>query len=452
MIKGNDLGKDNIFRLVLALALPAMLSQLVSVLYGIVDRIFIGNISQIGDLALAGVGICGPITSLLASFATLVGLGGSILMSISLGEKNKSYAKAILSNSFSLLIVLSLLLTIIFLLTKKHLLYFFGATALTFPYANDYLTIYTLGTFFALLSVGLNYFITCQGFPNISMACVLISTLTNIILDPLLIFYFDLKISGAAIATVISQIISCLIALYFLLGPKPTIKISIEKIDLNIIKKIISVGFSPFLILATDSVLLIVMNIVLKHFGQEQSESLIASFTIIQSYMFLITGPLIGISGGTQAIISYNYGAKNILRIKQAFKYILILCLIFTTLMFIISQTIPQVFVKIFTDNPQYQKLAIEGIKIYTLAVIFLSFQYVFVDGLTALYRIKTALALSLLRKTTFILFTIAIPLFMEINKVFYAEALSDFICALITTIVFIKIFDRHLKKRVQSN
>ena len=215
-----DLGKDRIPILVLKLAIPSMIAQFVTVLYSIIDRMFIGNIPKIGDAALAGVGVCGPIVTLLTSFGTLIGLGGSILMAMRMGAGRKKQAESILAHSFALLVVFSAVLTVLFLVSKRYLLNWFGASPATFPYADSYLTIYTAGTFFALLAIGLNYFITCQGFPAIGMITVLIGAVTNIILDPVFIFVLDMKVAGAAIATVIAQFASCAFAFCFLTGKK----------------------------------------------------------------------------------------------------------------------------------------------------------------------------------------------------------------------------------------
>lgn len=312
MARENDLGNDSIGSLVLKLAVPTMIAQFVNVLYSIIDRIYIGNIPGEGALALAGVGICGPIVTLLTSFGTLIGLGGSILMAMKMGEGNMKKAKQILSNSFLMLIIFSIVLTVTFFIIKDNLLMWFGASETTFPYADTYMKIYTAGTFFALMSLGLNYFINCQGFSTIGMATVLVGAVTNIILDPVFIFVFDMGVAGAAIATVIAQILSCLFALFFLFGKRPPVKISFGGYSAGIMLRIVAIGLSPFLILATDSVIMIVMNTVLQKTGGTSADMLIAAATIVQSYMMLITGPLGGISGGTQAIISFNYGAgKN---------------------------------------------------------------------------------------------------------------------------------------------
>lgn len=450
-----DLGKDRIPILVLKLAIPSMIAQFVTVLYSIIDRMFIGNIKEIGDAALAGVGVCGPIVTLLTSFGTLIGLGGSILMSMRMGAGRKKQAESILAHSFAMLVLFSAVLTILFLVSKKYLLNWFGASLVTFPYADAYLTIYTAGTFFALMAIGLNYFITCQGFPAVGMITVFIGAVTNIILDPIFIFLLDMKVAGAAIATVIAQFASCAFAFCFLIGKKVPIRITLLKkqsFSPVIVQKILTLGISPFLILATDSVIIIVLNSVLQKFGgPSEGDILITCATIVQSFMMLITGPMLGISSGTQAILSYNYGAKEIKRVKKAEKYILILCLCFTTLMFVLSRIVPQYFIHIFTKDPLQLELCTWGIGVFTLMIIPLSFQYVFVDGFTALGRSKTALFLSLSRKGNYMLFTILLPIFFGARSAFYAQPIADGIAAVMATVGFLLIFNKHLEKRANS-
>ena len=451
-----DLGTTPMKRLVLQLALPSMAAQFVNVLYSIIDRMYIGHISGDGALALAGAGVCGPVVTLLTSFGTLVGIGGSITMGIRLGEKNEKKARQVLANSFLMLCIFSLLLTVSFLLLKDQLLMLFGASDATFSYANTYLTIYTAGTFFALMATGLNYFINCQGFPLVGMTTVFIGAIANILLDPVFIFALHMGIAGAAIATVISQFLSCAFAMLFLFGKNPgkkvPVRITFGQYSSRVMKRIIALGFSPFLILATDSLILIIMNAVLqKYGGAEQGDMFITCATIAQSYLLLITAPMIGISGGTQAILSYNYGAKDIRRVKSAEKNILGVMLIFTTLMFFLSRIVPQYFVRLFTTDQTYMNFSVWAIRTYTLMIIPLSFQYVFVDGLTALERPKTGLALSVFRKSLFVLSAVILPRFFSARSAFFAEPVCDGISSVISTITFLLIIEKHLQKRLHA-
>ena len=303
------------------------------------------------------------------------------------------------------------------------------------------------------LVLQLNYFINCQGFPLVGMFTVLIGAGCNILSDPIFIFGFHMGISGAAIATVISQILSCIFAMTFLFGKKVPVKITFGQYNLKVIRKILSLGFSPFLILATDSLILIFMNTVLqKYGGASQGDMLITCATIAQSYLLLITSPMIGISGGTQAILSYNYGARCANRVKDAERNILGVMLIFTTIMFLLSRFIPRYFVLLFTTDPQYIRFSVWVIRTYTLMIIPLSFQYVFVDGLTALECPKTGLALSVTRKSLFVISAAVLPSFFGAKAAFFAEPVADGISSVLSTIVFLLLINRHLDKRYRMD
>ena len=449
MRRENDLGKDNITALVFRLAIPSMLASFVNVLYSIVDRMFIGNISGVGSVALAGVGVCGPIITLISSFAYLAGAGGAPLLAMRLGENDKKGAEKILSNCFLMLLVLSAVLTAFFLTFKRPLLMAFGASENTFLYANEYLTIYTIGTVFAILSVGLNQFIACQGFSTVAMTSVLIGAVMNIILDPIFIFMLDLGVSGAAIATVIAQFASCIFVVLFLLGQRVHIRITFGGYSWRIMKRAMYFGFCPFIIMATEGVIIIVLNGVLqKYGGPGMGDMLVACATIVQSYMFICTMPLGGITLGTQPILSFNYGAKNIERIKKCFRVVLMLALSFTTIMFVLSQVIPKYFVLIFTNDPQLIEMSVNNIRVFTFGVIILALQYVFVDGLTALGVAKVAISLSLFRKGSFVLLTLIFPMFFGATSTFYAEPTVDIVAGITSTIVFMLLINKLLKKR----
>ena len=320
MKKTNDFGRDSIPLLVLKISIPFMFAQFVNVLYSIVDRIYVGNIPVTGADALAGVGVCAPIVTLLSSFGTLFGIGGSVLFSVRLGAGDEKGARRILGNSFTLMLIVSVILTIFFLLTKEYLLSWFGASEVTFPYADSYMTIYTAGTVFALLSMGMNYFITAQGFPLLGMMTTLIGAVINIVLDPVFIFLFHMDIAGAAVATVIAQTASCVFVLCTLRRKKMKIPLVLMRPERQLGIQIVKIGFSPFLILATDSIIIIALNAVLQHYGgPEYGDTLVTAATIVQSYMLLITSPMLGITGGSQPLISFNYGANRPDRIRKTF-------------------------------------------------------------------------------------------------------------------------------------
>ena len=443
----NDFGNDSVPGLVLRTSIPFMFAQFVNVLYSIVDRIYIGNIPQIGDVSLAGAGICAPVITLLSSFATLIGIGGSVLFSMRLGAKDQEKAKNLLGTSFSMLLVFSAALTILFLLLKAPLLQWFGASKTTFPYANTYMTIYTLGTFFALLSMGMNYFITAQGYPGLGMATTLIGAVVNIVLDPVFIFLLHMNIAGAALATVLAQLSSCVFVLLTLKQKKMPIPLTLAPIRRSTAVRILKMGFSPFLILATDSVIIIALNAVLQHFGgPEYGDTLITCATIVQSYMLLITSPMLGITGGSQPLISFNMGAGKVERIRKIVLCALLLCIGFTTFMFLLSRFVPQYFVRIFTKNPEYASLSVWGIQVFTLGVIPLSFQYVFVDALTAMSLTKLSLFLSLLRKSEYFAATCLLPLFFAARMCFYAEPIADTLCFFSSSLAFFLIYKKYLK------
>lgn len=442
-----DLGRDSIPSLVLRLAIPSMIAQFVNVLYSIIDRIYIGHIPEIGNLALAGVGVCGPIVTFLSSFGTLIGLGGSVIMGIHLGEQNREKARQVLANAFFLLCCISIALTVIFLFSKEQLLMWFGASPITFPYANTYMTIYTAGTFFALMAVGLNYYINCQGFPVAGMATVLIGAVSNIILDPVFIFVCKMDVAGAAVATVISQFASCAFALWFLLGKKVHIPISFGNYSPKVMGRILCLGFSPFMILATDSLILILMNSALQTYGgPEQGDMLITCATIAQSYLLMITAPMLGISGGTQAILSFNYGAHRADRIRQAEKFILKLMCLFTSAMFLLSWLVPGFFVGLFTSDGETARFSIRAIHIVTLMIVPLGFQYVFVDGLTAMAKTKEALMLSVFRKGLYAAGCVVLPMLFTAEAAFYTEPLADIVSATVTATVYLLVINKHLQ------
>lgn len=446
----NNLGKDNIKTLVIRLAIPSMLAQFVSVFYSIVDRMYIGNISGIGEAALAGVGVCGPIVTLITSFSALIGFGGAPLLSIRMGEKNMKEAKRVLANSFMMLLVISTILTVAAWLLKDNMLMWFGASATTFLYADQYLSVYLLGTIFALIASGMNQFIICQGFAKIGMKSVMLGAVINLILDPVFIFGFHMGVAGAAIATVLAQAASALYALYFLFGKHLPVKITFGGYSWDICKRILSLGCSPFIIMALDNILIIAMNASLQTYGgAERGDMMVTCGTIMQSFMLLITMPLGGITAGTQSILGYNYGSRQVNRVRHAEKEILKIGVIFTTIMLILSQTCPQIFVLIFTRNPEYVATSVRAIRISTLMIVPLAFQYTFVDGFTGMGIAKVAISLSMFRKVLFFIAVVLFPRRFGVEAVFYAEPIIDLLAGIVSTTVYITMSGRILKKRL---
>lgn len=435
----NNLDTDKIKELVWRLAFPSMLAQFVSVFYSIVDRMYIGNIKEIGDLALAGVGVCGPIVTMISSVAFWVGIGGAPLLSIRLGQKNEKNAEEILANCFLLLTAMSVGITILSLAIKDSLLNWFGAGGAVFPYADDYITICLMGTVFALLSTGMNQFIICQGFAKVGMKSVLIGAILNIILDPVFIFGFHMGVSGAALATVISQMASCIYVLRFLFSRRPMIRITFGGYQIKVMGRVLLLGLTPFLIIAFDNILIISLNATIqKYGGAARGDMLLTCNTILQSFMLIVTMPLSGITGGTQTILGYNYGARRPDRIKKAQKHIFILGLVFTTIMFGIAQSLPRYFTMIFTRDPQYIDMTVRAIRIYSLMIIPLTVQYTVVDGFTGMGIAGVAISLSTFRKLIYFSGVFLIPLWFDITNIFYTEPISDLVAAVASGIVYL--------------
>lgn len=458
MIKGDDdgnmelmttkLDSDNIRGLVLGLALPSMLAQFVSVLYSIVDRMYIGNIPEIGEVALAGVGICGPIVTMISAFASLVGIGGGPLVSIRLGAGKKRQAQRIMSNCFLLLSGIAVVVMLLAFLFKDQLLWRFGASEATFPYADEYMTAYLAGTVFALLSTGMNQFIICQGYSKTAMFSVLLGAALNIVLDPVFIFALGMNVRGAAIATVLSQLASCVFVLGFLFGKKPELRIQLVKPHFRIMRNVCLVGMTPFLIIAFDNVMLIALNaMITKYGGGLYGDMLLTCNTILQSFMLIITMPLGGITGGTQTILGYNYGAKRPDKIREAQKWILTLSFCFCLVMFCLAQTVSQYFIMIFTRDPQYVEMTKRIIRLYTIGILFLAPQYVIVDGFTGMGVYQYAFVLSAWRKVIYFACVFLLPALFGVSRIFYCEPVSDVLGPLVSILLYATLGRKLLKR-----
>lgn len=445
-----DLGKSKEYSIVIKLAIPAMLGQLINVLYSIIDRIYVSGIGE-GDYALAGVGIIAPICTLVISFSYLVGVGGAPLMAISLGEGNKKNAKRILANAFVLLAILGLIIPIVLLLTYEPLLYTFGATTNTFSYAKDYLLIYLIGIPFSILASGLNQYLIAQGYSGKGMATMFIGAIINIVLDPIFIFTLNMGVSGAALATIISQICSFIFVFIVLLSKKTNVRLSFNNYNLYVMKKILFLGISPFVIQMTDSLMVLALNMSIKLNAGVMIDEYILIATLTTSFYQLFSMPLLGISGGTQAVLSFNYGARNIDRVKRSERYILLLALAFNVFCVIISIFICKPFLRMFTTDENIINLAYGTCRIYMYSFIILIFQYCFVDGLTALGKARIAIILSLIRKIMAVLLVFLFPIFMGMLGCFYSQMTADIISSVITFIVYGLLFNKILLERKNS-
>ena len=446
------LGSAPLGKLMFSLAVPSVAAQLINVLYNIVDRIYIGHIPGYGDVALTGVGVTFPILTMISAFSAFAGMGGAPLASIQLGKKNKQGAEQILGNSAGLLILFSVILTAFFSICKTPILYAFGASDATIVYARDYISIYLIGTIFVQLALGLNAYISGLGEAKTAMLSVLIGAVLNICLDPVFIFVLHLGGRGAAIATGLSQIASGLYGLHILFGKTIPIRITFGGYSFAITKRILKVGFTPFLIIAIDNVMIIAMNAVLQRYAPAgQGDSFITCATIVQSFMLIITMPLGGISGGTQSILAYNYGAGNSRRILEAQKTIIALCAGFTTLMFLVSNAAGTLFAQLFTSDPQIVSMVVRAIHISTLSVIPLGIQYEIVDGFTAMGCVRYSFALSFFRKFVYFTALFLLPRFFALENIFYVEPISDLIGPVVSMIVYWTSIQKILTQREEA-
>ena len=452
MAKVNDLGRDPIPSLVLRIAIPSMLAQFVSVFYSIVDRIFVSSIPEVGDLALAGLGVCGPVVTMVGSFAFLIGIGGTPLMGISLGERNPVRARQIMANCFAMLLVLSAILTAAVFALKEPMLRLFGASDITYEYADAYFSVYIAGTVFALLSTGMNQFIIAQGYAKTGMLSIMIGTVLNIILDPLFIFTFDMGVSGAALATIISQAASAVFVICFLFSRRSSVKITFGGYDLGICLRVLKLGFTPFAIIAVDNVMIIAMNALLQKYGGEtQGDILVTVNTIVQSFMLVVTMPLGGISGGTQCILSYNYGACNSDRVLKGHRFISLICAAYTAILFILARVWGMEFIGLFTKDAAIAEEALRAIRIVTLAIIPLGVQYAIIDGLTGMGQVQLSLPLSFWRKTVYFVSIFLLADLTGAASVFFAEPISDILGPLVSIPVCMKALPKIMRNREQD-
>lgn len=444
-----ELGSCSVGKLLFKLAVPAVAAQIINLLYNLVDRMYIGHIANIGKLALTGVGVCLPLIMLISAFAALVSMGAAPRASIFLGKGEHENAEKTLGNSFSLLIILSLIITVIFFFFSKDLLLLFGASENTIEYAVDYMKIYSLGTIFVQLTLGLNAFISAQGFATVSMMTVLIGAIFNIILDPILIFGFNMGVSGAALATIISQSLSMIWILFFLTGKKSTLKLRKENLRLSkeIIIPSIILGLSPFIMQSTESLITVCFNSSLLKYGGDIA---VGAMTILTSVMQFSMLPLTGLTQGGQPIISYNYGAKNSARVKKAFNILLISCVSYSFILWALAMITPRSFVLIFNNDPELVEFTSHALRIYMAVSCVFGVQIACQQSFIALGNAKTSLFLALLRKIILLIPLIyIIPMFMsdKTTAVFMAEPVADLLAVTTTSILFFIQFRKAMKE-----
>lgn len=444
----NKLATEPVGKLMFQLALPAVVSQLVNMLYNIVDRIYIGHIPENGVAALTGLGLCFPVIMLVSAFAALFGMGGAPQAAIAMGRGSNEKAEQILGNCLSALLMTSVVLTGIFLAFGKPLLYLFGASANTIDYALSYLRIYVCGTVFVQLALGLNMFITTQGFAAKAMVTVLIGAVLNTILDPLFIFGFHMGVRGAAIATVISQAVSAVWVFLFLTGRKTKLRIRLAnmKPDRSLLLSIMALGLSPFIMQSTESLLNICFNSSLQRYGGDIA---VGTMTIIASVSQLIIMPLQGITQGAQPIISFNYGAGNTGRVKEASRLLIIVCSIYSAACCLLVESFPEAFIRLFNSKAELISMAAWAIRVYSAGIFMMGIQTSCQQSFVALGQAKISFFLACLRKLILLIPLIYIlPRFLtnQVFAVFLAEPIADISAALVTLSSFIVISKRLLR------
>jgi len=449
MQKQPDLGREPIGKLLFRLALPTITAQLVNMLYNMVDRIYIGHIEGIGTQALTGVGVCMPLIMIISAFAALAAMGGAPLASIALGKGDKERAESILGSCTALLLCVSATLTLVMTLWHRPLLIAFGATEDVIHYAVRYMSVYSLGTVFVQLSLGLNAFITAQGFSRVSMLTVLIGAVLNALLDPLFIFVFHMDVQGAALATVISQAVSALFVLRFLTGTKTNLRLQLPRLRLNwkLLGPCMALGLSPFIMQSTESLIAVCFNTSLRAYGGTPA---VSTMTLCTSIMQLAMLPLQGLSQGAQPIISYNFGAGNAQRVRQGFRLLLICCVCFSVTLGVAVIAVPQLFLGIFTPDAALIEYARPLVRVYMAGTIIFGIQIACQQTFVALGNAKCSLFLACLRKLILLIPLVYIlPNFFadKVFAVFLAEPVADIIAVCSTATLFFFVFRKTMRK-----
>lgn len=441
------LGKENIGKLLFKLAIPSVIAQLVNMLYNIIDRIYIGHMPEVGSVALTGVGVCLPLILIVSAFAALVSSGGAPRASIKMGEKDYQGAEEILGNCFTLQIIISALLTVLLLIFNRPLLLAFGGSSETIGYATSYMNIYAIGTIFVQLTLGMNGFISCQGFTKHSMISVAIGAVTNIILDPIFIYGLNMGVSGAALATIIAQGASTIWVLSFLRGKKTFIKLKpiYMKLRINVIFPCILLGLATFIMQASESAIAICFNSSLQHYGGDLE---VGAMTILTSVMQFAMMPMQGVAQGAQPIISYNFGAKNKTRVVKIFKLLLIVCLSYSIILCTSIMIFPKAFAGIFTDNQNLVEFASKMLRVYCAGIGIFGIQVACQMTFVSIGSSLSSIIVAVFRKCIVLIPLIYIvPLFLD-NKilgVYLAEPIADISAVIFTTILFTLKFRKSL-------
>lgn len=434
MRNDEKLGTAPLGRLMLSLALPTVLAQLINVLYNVVDRIYIGHMQGDGNLALTGVGVTLPVITLIAAFSAFAGAGGAPLAAIELGKRDERKASLIMGNSAWLLVFFSIVLTIGFLLFKVPILYAFGASSKTIAYANEYITIYLLGTIFVQLALGLNAFISGQGAAKAAMLSVLIGAVINIVLDPIFIFALHLGVRGAALATAISQFVSAVWVVSFLKSKRSVLYLKLVRPDKSLILKIAALGIAPFVMQSTESLVTITFNTGLQRYG---GDLYVGSMSILMSIMQLIVIPVNGITQGVQPIVSYNYGAGNRLRVKETVIRLVSVCLLGTLILAGVAIFCPGIYASMFTNDAELVALTCRIMPIFFLGIAIFGIQAACQSTFLALGQAKVSLFIAMLRKIILLIpLALILPKFLGVKGIYIAEPVSDVISVIVTSVL----------------
>ena len=443
------LGTEPIGKLLLRLALPTLAAQIINMLYNIVDRIYIGHIPHVGAAALTGVGVCMPLIMIVSAFAALVGYGGSPRASIYLGKKDVESAEKILGNCFTMQILVSLILTAVLIIWNRDLLLAFGASENTIPYANSYMNLYALGTLFVELTLGMNAFITTQGFAKTGMYSVLIGAVANIILDPVFIFLLGMGVRGAALATILSQALSCIWVVSFLCGKKTFIRIRKENLKLipKVILPCLALGSATFIMQASESVISVCFNSSLQKYGGDMA---VGAMTILTSVMQFAMLPLQGIAQGAQPITSYNYGAGNAKRVKKTFRLLLVVCLCYSFLLWGCVMLFPRIFAGMFTTDASLMEFTVHAMRVYFAVMFIFGIQIACQMTFVSIGNAVCSIIVAIMRKFVLLIPLIYIlPNFIsdKTTAVYTAEPAADIIAVTFTAILFAIQFNKSLKK-----
>ncbi len=450
----NSLGTAPVGKLMVKLSVPAVAAQLVNALYNIVDRMYIGHMEGVGDLALTGLGVCFPILMFISALSALAGIGGGSRAAIRMGEGDTDGAETILGGSTALLLVMAVLATGLFQVFKEPLLLLFGAgEGTTLPYALDYLSVYLWGSVSVLLSLGLNNFITTQGFALFSMLTVVIGAVCNIVLDPIFIFGLGMGVKGAALATILSQTVSAVWVLAFLRGKRTLLKLRGKYLRLNwkVLAPVVAIGVSPFIMQSTESLVSISFNSSLKFYGDDVY---VGAMTIASSVMQVGSMPLHGLAQGAQPIVGYNYGAGNFDRVKKAFRLLLASCVVFTAVLWGLAECFPDVFIALFNDKPELVEVARRTIRVYMAGMFAFGVQSSCQQTFVALGQAKISLFLALLRKIILLIPLIFILPHILADKVFavwLSEPVADILAAITTGCMFAWRFPKILEQRKEQ-